>query len=97
MADVVAIVNVTSLEVGDATTSENAITAGDSASNKKSQIGGLIGCITQGAAANTTNVNITGLTFNSFSMTVGKNGDAKNGAGGLFGLQLGQYGCHHRG
>lgn len=46
VADVVAIVNVTSLEVGDATTSENAITAGDSASNKKSQIGGLIGCIT---------------------------------------------------
>lgn len=89
VADVVAIVNVTSLEVGDATTSENAITAGDSASNKKSQIGGLIGCITQGTAANTTNVNITGLTFNSFSMTVGKNGDAKNGAGGLLGYSWG--------
>ena len=89
VADVVAIVNVTSLEVGDATASENAITAGDSASNKKSQIGGLIGCITQGIAANTTNVNITGLTFNSFSMTVGKNGDAKNGAGGLLGYSWG--------
>lgn len=89
VADVVAIVNVTSLEVGDATASENAITAGDSASNKKSQIGGLIGCITQGTAANTTNVNITGLTFNSFSMTVGKNGDAKNGAGGLLGYSWG--------
>ncbi len=89
VADVVAIVNVTSLEVGDATASENAITAGDSASNKKSQIGGLIGCITQGTAENTTNVNITGLTFNSFSMTVGKNGDAKNGAGGLLGYSWG--------
>lgn len=89
VADVVAIVNVTSLEVGDATASENAITAGDSASNKKSQIGGLIGCITQGTAANTTNVNITGLTFNSFSMAVGKNGDAKNGAGGLLGYSWG--------
>lgn len=89
VADVVAIVNVTSLEVGDATTSENAITAGDSASNKKSQIGGLIGCITQGTAANTTNVNITGLSFDSFSMTVGKNRDAKNGAGGLLGYSWG--------
>lgn len=89
VADVVAIVNVTSLEVGDATASENAITAGDSASNKKSQIGGLIGCITQGTAENTTNVNIAGLTFNSFSMTVGKNGDAKNGAGGLLGYSWG--------
>lgn len=89
VADVVAIVNVTSLEVGDAPAGENAITAGDSASNKKSQIGGLIGCITQGTAVNTTNVNITGLTFNSFSMTVGKNGDAKNGAGGLLGYSWG--------
>lgn len=89
VADVVAIVNVTSLEVGDATASENAITAGDSASNKKSQIGGLIGCITQGTAANTTNVNITGLSFDSFSMTVGKNRDAKSGAGGLLGYSWG--------
>lgn len=89
VADVVAIVNVASLEVGDAPAGENAITAGDSASNKKSQIGGLIGCITQGIAANTTNVNITGLTFNSFSMTVGKNGDAKSGAGGLLGYSWG--------
>lgn len=89
VADVVAIVNVASLEVGDAPAGENVITAGDSASNKKSQIGGLIGCITQGTAANTTNVNITGLTFNSFSMTVGKNRDAKNGAGGLLGYSWG--------
>ena len=89
VADVVAIVNVASLEVGDAPAGENAITAGDSASNKKSQIGGLIGCITQGIAANATNVNITGLTFNSFSMTVGKNGDAKSGAGGLLGYSWG--------
>lgn len=87
VADVVAIVNVASLEVGDATASENAITAGDSASNKKSQIGGLIGCIAQGTQEK--HVNITGLSFDSFSMTVGKNGDAKNGAGGLLGYSWG--------
>ncbi len=87
VADVVAIVNVTSLEVGDATTSENAITAGDSASNKKSQVGGFIGCIAQGTQEK--HVNITGLSFDSFSMTVGKNGDAKNGAGGLLGYSWG--------
>lgn len=87
VADVVAIVNVTSLEVGDATTSENAITAGDSASNKKSQVGGFIGCIAQGTQEK--HVNITGLSFDSFSMTVGNNGDAKNGAGGLLGCSWG--------
>lgn len=87
VADVVTIVNVTSLEVGDATTSENAIIAGDSASNKKSQVGGFIGCIAQGTQEK--HVNITGLSFDSFSMTVGKNGDAKNGAGGLLGYSWG--------
>lgn len=87
VADVVAIVNVTSLEVGDATTSENAITAGDSANNKKSQVGGFIGCIAQGTQEK--HVNITGLSFDSFSMTVGKNRDAKNGAGGLLGYSWG--------
>lgn len=88
VADVAAIVNVTSLEVG------GEITANDSASDKKAQVGGFIGCITQGAAANTTKVNITGLSFgssdsNSFSMTVGKSGDAKGGAGGLLGYSWG--------
>lgn len=89
VADVVAIVNVASLKVSDAPAGENAITAGDTASNKKSQVGGLIGCIAQGTAANTTNVNITGLTFDSFNMSVGKSGDAKNGAGGLLGYSWG--------
>ncbi len=83
VADVAATVNVVSLEVG------GTITANDSASDKIAQIGGLIGCIAQGAAANTTKVNITGLTFDSFSMTVGKSGDAKNGAGGLLGYSWG--------
>ena len=85
VADVAAIVNVASLEVGGATASDSAITASDSASSKIAQVGGFIGCIAQGTAKNTTKVNITGLSFNSFNMTVGKNGDAKNGAGGLLG------------
>lgn len=83
VADIVATANVASLEIG------GKITAGDSASDKKAQVGGFIGCITQGTAANTTNVNITGLSFDSFTMTVGKNGDAKNGAGGLLGYSWG--------
>ena len=87
VADVAAIVNVASLEVGGATGNGNAITASDSASNKTAQVGGFIGCITQGSQQK--NVNITGLSFNSFNMTVGKNGDAKKGAGGLFGYSWG--------
>ena len=83
VADVAAIVNAANLEV------DGAITASDSASDKIAQVGGFIGCIAQGAAANTTKVNITGLSFNSFNMTVGKNGDAKNGAGGLLGYSWG--------
>lgn len=88
VADVAATVNVTSLEIG------GKITASDSASDKKAQVGGFIGCIAQGTAANTTNVTITGLSFgssdsNSFNMTVGKSGDAKNGAGGLLGYSWG--------
>lgn len=88
VADVAAVVNVTSLEIG------GKITANDSANDKKAQIGGFIGCIAQGTAANTTNVTITGLSFgssdsNSFNMTVGKSGDAKNGAGGLLGYSWG--------
>lgn len=88
VGDVAAIVNVTSFEIG------GKITASDSASDKKAQVGGFIGCITQGTAANTTNVTITGLSFgssdsNSFKMTVGKSGDAKKGAGGLLGYSWG--------
>lgn len=81
VADVVAIANVASLEIG------GKITASDSASDKKAQVGGFIGCIAQGSQQK--NVNITGLSFNSFNMTVGKNGDAKNGAGGLLGYSWG--------
>ena len=83
VADVSATVNVASLEVG------GAVTADKSASSKIAQVGGFIGCIAQGTAKNTTKVNITGLSFNSFNMTVGKNGDAKNGAGGLLGYSWG--------
>ena len=88
VADVTAIVNVASLEIG------GEITANNSASDKKAQVGGFIGCITQGAAGNTTNVNITGLSFGSFDsksfkMIVGESGDAKKGAGGLLGYSWG--------
>ena len=82
VADVAVTVNVASLEIG------GAITASDSASSKIAQIGGFIGCIVQGAGKAKT-VNITGLSFNSFNMTVGKNGDAQNGAGGLLGYSWG--------
>ena len=97
VADVAAIVNVASLEVGGATASDNTITASNSASGKIAQVGGFIGCIAQstynekGAIVSSAekNVNITGLSFNSFNMTVGKNGDAKKGAGGLLGYSWG--------
>lgn len=90
VADVTAIVNVASLEIG------GKITASDSASGKKAQIGGFIGCITQStykdgkiAGSAEKSVSIKGVSFNSFSMTVGKSGDAKNGAGGLLGYSWG--------
>ncbi len=83
VGDVASTFNVTSLEVG------GSITAADCASGKIAQVGGFIGCIAQGTAANTTNVSITGLSFDSFAMTVGTNGDAKNGAGGLLGYGWG--------
>ena len=91
VADVTAIVNVASLEIG------GKITASNSASGKKAQVGGFIGCITQStygkdgkiASSAEKSVSITGLSFNSFSMTVGKSGDAKNGAGGLLGYSWG--------
>lgn len=95
VADVVATVNVASLEIS------GKITASDSAGSKKAQIGGFIGCIVQStykdgkiASSAEKNVNITGLSFgssdsNSFKMTVGKSGDAKGGAGGLLGYSWG--------
>ena len=98
VADVAATVNVASLEVGGATASDNTITASNSASSKIAQVGGFIGCIAQSTYDKKTGeivssaekkVNITGLSFNSFNMTVGKNGDAKNGAGGLLGYSWG--------
>lgn len=73
--------NVTRLEVG------GSIETGNCASGKIAQVGGLIGCIVQGS--NEKNVTITGLSFSGFTMNVGKNGDAKNGAGGLLGYSWG--------
>lgn len=90
VADVSATANVASLEVG------GAVAADKSASSKIAQVGGFIGCIAQSTykegkinSSAEKNVNITGLSFNSFNMTVGKNGDAKNGAGGLLGYSWG--------
>lgn len=90
VADVSATVNVASLEVG------GAVAADKSASSKIAQVSGFIGCIAQSTykegkinSSAEKNVNITGLSFNSFNMTVGKNGDAKNGAGGLLGYSWG--------
>lgn len=81
--------NVSGLEVG------GSITTGNCVSGKIAQVGGLIGCIAQGKQENVTNktnvatVNITGLAFDSFAMSVGKNGDKLNGAGGLLGYSWG--------
>ena len=73
--------NVTRLEVG------GKIKTGDCAGGKNAQVGGFIGCIVQGS--NEKNVTITGLSFSEFAMTVGKNGDKLNGAGGLLGYSWG--------
>lgn len=73
--------NVTRLEVG------GKIKTGDCAGGKIAQVGGFIGCIVQGS--NEKNVTITGLSFSGFAMTVGKNGDKLNGAGGLLGYSWG--------
>lgn len=83
--------NVTGLEVS------GKIETGNCASGKIAQVGGFIGCIAQstygadGAIANSAkkDVNITGLSFNSFKMGVGKNGDKLNGVGGLLGYSWG--------
>lgn len=73
--------NVAHLEVG------GSIETGNCASGKIAQVGGFIGCIAQGS--NEKNVTITGLSFSEFAMTVGKNGDKFNGAGGLLGYSWG--------
>ena len=73
--------NVTRLEVG------GKIKTGDCAGGKIAQVGGLIGRIVQGS--NEKYVTITGLSFSEFAMTVGKNGDKLNGAGGLLGYSWG--------
>lgn len=73
--------NVTRLEVG------GSIETGNCASGKIAQVGGLIGRIVQGS--NEKHVTITGLSFSEFAMTVGKNGDKLNGAGGLLGYSWG--------
>lgn len=58
-------------------------------SNKAAQIGGFIGSIGQGDGNVLKNVNITGLVYDNFSMSVGSNGDRQNGAGGLLGYSWG--------
>lgn len=73
--------NVAGLEVA------GSIETGNCTSGKIAQVGGLIGCIVQGS--NEKKVTITGLSFSEFAMTVGKNGDKLNGAGGLLGYSWG--------
>lgn len=73
--------NVTGLEVA------GEIKTGDCVGGKIAQVGGFIGCIAQGS--NKKYVTITGLSFSKFAMTVGKNGDKFNGAGGLLGYSWG--------
>lgn len=74
-------INVTKLTVG------GTLNVGNAAKDKVVQAGGLIGSIAQGS--NRKYVTITGLSLNGFKMTVGKNGDKLNGAGGLLGYSWG--------
>ena len=83
--------NVEGLEIG------GNIETGDCASNKIAQVGGLIGCIAQstysaGEIVGSADkyVNILGLSFSSFKMKVGRNGDALKGTGGLLGYSWGK-------
>ena len=82
--------NVAGLEVA------GSIETGDCAGGKIAQVGGLIGCIAQstynaGTIANSADkyVIISGLSFNSFEMKVGRNGDKLNGTGGFLGYSWG--------
>lgn len=89
VSDCASTFNVTGLEVG------GKIETGNCVGDKIAMVGGLIGCIKQGKQENVTSktnvatVNITGLAFDSFAMSVGKNGDKLNGAGGLLGYSWG--------
>lgn len=90
VGDYVSTFDVKSLQVSDSIDSKASSTADskfDVKSAKIAQVGGFIGCIAQESQQKY--VNITGLSFNSFNMTVGKNGDAKNGGGGLLGYSWG--------
>ncbi len=90
VGDTAVTINASGITVG------SSIAAGESASSKKiAQVGGFIGCIAQGKQGNVEKkinvktVNITGLSFDSFEMTVGQNGDKRKGAGGLLGYSWG--------
>lgn len=90
VSDYASTFNVAGLEVG------GEIKTGDCAGGKIAQVGGLIGCIAQstynaGEIVGSADkyVNISGLSFSSFKMNVGRNGDALNGAGGLLGYSWG--------
>ena len=90
VGDYVSTFDVKNLQVSGSIDSKASSTADskfDVNSAKIAQVGGFIGCIAQGSQQK--NVNITGLSFDSFNMTVGKNGDAKKGAGGLLGYSWG--------
>lgn len=92
VGDVAAIFAVTALQVDGSIRVDASATADktfDEKSSKIVQAGGFIGTIKQGTAKNTTKVNITGLSYNSFNMAVGKSGDRRDGAGGLLGYSWG--------
>lgn len=90
VSDYASTFNVAGLEVG------GEIKTGDCAGGKIAQVGGLIGCIAQstynaGEIVGSADkyVNILGLSFSSFKMNVGRNGDALKGTGGLLGYSWG--------
>lgn len=91
VSDCASTFNVSGLEVG------GEIKTGDCAGGKIAQVGGLIGCIAQstynaGEIVGSADkyVNILGLSFSSFKMNVGRNGDALKGTGGLLGYSWGK-------
>lgn len=91
VSDYASTFNVAGLEIG------GNIETGDCAGGKIAQVGGLIGCIAQstynaGEIVGSADkyVNISGLSFSSFKMNVGRNGDALKGTGGLLGYSWGK-------
>ena len=91
VSDCASTFNVAGLEIG------GNIETGDCAGGKIAQVGGLIGCIAQstynaGEIVGSADkyVNISGLSFSSFKMNVGRNGDALKGTGGLLGYSWGK-------